>query len=107
MGIGFSSLIARLTGDVPLELAPDLSGMLSTNSEVFSAIGVATFGTLYLALARTDDAASAVHALVWVTAALGASALLAAAGAHRATSRREEPNRQSRTLRNGQARLPA
>jgi MFS family permease len=85
MGIGFSSLISRLTGEVRRELASDLSGVLSTNSEVFSAIGVATFGTVYLALAGTDGAASAVDALRWVTAALGVSALLASAAAHRAT----------------------
>jgi MFS family permease len=85
MGIGFSTLIGRLTGEVRRDLASDLSGVLSTNSEVFSAIGVATFGTLYLALADTDPAASPVHALRWTTAALGACALLAATAAHRAT----------------------
>jgi hypothetical protein len=62
--------------------------VLSTNSEVFSAIGVATFGTLYLALVHTDDAEGAVHALRWVTIALGASALVAAAAAHRARALR-------------------
>jgi predicted MFS family arabinose efflux permease len=83
MGIGFSSLIAALTTKVQRDLAPDLSGMVSTNSEVFSAIGVATFGTLYLALADGDSAPSAVRALRWVTAAFGVSALLAAAAALR------------------------
>jgi MFS family permease len=92
MGIGFSSLIARLTTEVRRDLAPDLSGVLSTNSEVFSAIGVATFGTLYLALADTDGEANAVHALRWVTAALCVSALVAAAAARRATSRPPEVN---------------
>jgi len=58
--------------------------VLSTNSEVFSVIGVATFGTLYLAVADGGDAASAVRALRWVAAALGVSALLAAAGAFQA-----------------------
>jgi MFS family permease len=90
MGIGFSSLIGRLTGEVQRELASDLSGVLSTNSEVFSAIGIATFGTLYIALANTESAVSAVHALRWVTAALGASALLAAVAAHCATTQRHE-----------------
>jgi MFS family permease len=88
MGIGFSSLIGQLTTEVERDLAPDLSGVLSTNSEVFSAIGVATFGTLYLALVRTDSGESAVHALRWVTIALGASAFLAAGAARRATTRR-------------------
>jgi MFS family permease len=86
MGVGFSSLIGTLTARVRRELAPDLSGAVSTNSEVFSAIGVATFGTLYLALARTNDVTGAVYALRLVTTALGASALLAAAAARRATT---------------------
>jgi hypothetical protein len=85
MGAGFSSLIAQLTAAVKAELASDLSGIVSTNSEVAAALGVAIFGTLYLALAHTGDA---VHALTWAAASLGASALLAAAAAHRATARR-------------------
>jgi MFS family permease len=95
MGLGFSSLIGRLTTDARPDLAPDLSGVVSTNSEVFSAIGIATFGTLYLGLAHGAGAASPVDALRWVTAALGLSALVAAAAAHRATTRRDEPNRAS------------
>jgi len=88
MGVGFSSLIGELTTEVERDLAPDLSGVVSTNSEVFSAVGVATFGTLYLALVHADDAESAVHALRWVTIALGACALVAAAAAHRARALR-------------------
>jgi hypothetical protein len=86
MGVGFSSLIGQLTATVRRELASDLSGVLSTNSEVAAALGVATFGTLYLALAQDGDMASAVNALTWVAAALGGSALVAAAAAYRATT---------------------
>jgi MFS family permease len=93
MGLGFSSLIGRLTSEARPELASDLSGVVSTNSEVFSAIGIAIFGTLYLALAHGDGAPSAVDALRWVAAALGVSAIVAAAAARRAMTRGEEPNR--------------
>jgi MFS family permease len=81
MGVGFSSLIAQVTNNVAPELASDLSGVVSTNSEVFSALGVAVFGTLYFALANS---ASALAALGWVAAALGAFGLLGAAAAHQA-----------------------
>jgi hypothetical protein len=84
MGIGFSSLIGHLTAAVERELAPDLSGALSTNSEVFAAIGFAVFGTLYLALVQDGDVVSAARALSSVAAALGLSALLVATAAYRA-----------------------
>jgi hypothetical protein len=51
--------------------------------EFASALGVAVFGTLYLALAQGRDPTTAVDALAWVTAWLGVPALLAAAAASR------------------------
>jgi MFS family permease len=90
MGVGFSSLIGHLTNNVPRELASDLSGAISTNSETFSALGVACFGTAYLALAHPAGTTRAVDALGWVAIALGASALLAALAAQR-TTRADRP----------------
>lgn len=58
--------------------------MVSTTSAVAAALGVAIFGTLYLALAQAGDAAIAVNALMWAAAALGTAALLSAVAAHRA-----------------------
>jgi hypothetical protein len=86
MGVAFSSLIGHLTAAVERDLAADLSGVLSTNSEIAAALGVATFGTLYLALADAGTASIAADALTWVAAALALSALLAAAAAYRATA---------------------
>jgi MFS family permease len=83
MGVGFSSLIGHLTAAVRLDVASDLSGVVSTNSELASALGVAIFGTLYLALAQDRNATIAVDALVRVAASLGVSALLAAVAAYR------------------------
>jgi MFS family permease len=88
MGVGFSSLIAHLTAVVQRDLAADLSGVLSTNSEVAAALGVALFGTFYFALAQGGNQATAVHALTWVAASLGACGFLAAAAAHRVTASR-------------------
>jgi MFS family permease len=83
MGVGFSSLIGHLTAAVRLDVASDLSGVVSTNSELASALGVACFGTLYLALAQHHDATMAVDAFALVAASLGGAALLAAAAASR------------------------
>jgi hypothetical protein len=58
-------------------------GVVSTNSEIASALGVAGFGTLYLALAQDHDATIAVDAFALVAASLGGAALLAAAAASR------------------------
>jgi MFS family permease len=83
MGVGFSSLIGHLTAAVRLDVASDLSGVVSMNSEFASALGVAVFGTLYLALAQDHDATIAVDAFALVAASLGGTALLAAAAASR------------------------
>jgi hypothetical protein len=83
MGLGFSSLIGHMTAAVRLDAAPDPSGVVSTNSEIASALGVAGFGTLYLALAQDHDATIAVDAFALVAASLGGAALLAAAAASR------------------------
>ena len=64
-------------------MASDLSGAVSMNSELASALGVASFGTLYLALAQHHDATIAVDAFALVAASLGGAALLAAAAASR------------------------
>ena len=83
MGTGFSSLIGHLTATVRLDVAPDLSGVVSTNSELASALGVAVFGTLYLALAQDHHPTIAIDAFAPVAASLGGVALLAAAAAWR------------------------
>jgi MFS family permease len=83
MGVGFSSLIGHLTAAVRLDVASDLSGVVSTNSELASALGVAVFGALYLALAQDHHPTIAVDAFALVAASLGGVALLAAAAASR------------------------
>jgi MFS family permease len=84
MGAGFSALITHLMAAVDRELTSDLSGVLSTNSEVAGALGVAVFGTLYLALAANGDTRISVAALTVVVASLGTLAVLAAVAASRA-----------------------
>lgn len=85
LGILFSAVIAHLTKAVPIEYAPDISGVSTTAIQIGGAIGVAAFGTLYLTLASHAGAAHATHAFALTTAAFAAVALLATATAHRAT----------------------
>jgi|ERR1017187_8009428 hypothetical protein len=84
-GILFSAVIAHLTKAVPVEYAPDLSGVSTTAIQIGGAIGVAAFGTLYLSLTTHTGATHATHAFALTTAAFAAVALLATAAAHRAT----------------------
>ncbi len=86
MGGGFSALVTQLMAAVGPELTPDLSGVLSTNSEVAAALGIATFGTLYLALADGGGTATSVVGLASVVALLGGLALLAAVAASHAVT---------------------
>jgi MFS family permease len=85
LGILFSAVIAHLTKAIPIEYAPDISGVSTTAIQIGGAIGVAAFGTLYLTLASHAGAAHATHAFALTTAAFAAVALLATATAHRAT----------------------
>jgi MFS family permease len=82
LGIQFSALIAQLSNAVPPRYAPDISGVSTTLMQIGGTVGVAAFGTLYLALAGDG----ATHAFAVVTAAFAAAALLAAAAAYRSTA---------------------
>jgi mannitol-specific phosphotransferase system IIBC component len=66
--------------------AADISGVFTTVLQVAGAIGVATFGTIYLGLVTAPGSASATHAFAVVTAAFAIAAVVAAAMAYRATS---------------------
>lgn len=91
MGLGFSALIAHLAEATPVEHAADLSGLLSTNSEASAVVGVATFGSLYLALSSSAGTGVAVDAIVIVAGALAAAAALAGLAALRSTRRPGTP----------------
>jgi MFS family permease len=83
LALAFSPLVTHALVRVPLRHAADASGLLTTTIQLGQAIGVATFGSLYLTLAadrgRTVAAVSG-HAvaitLVWlaVVAVFGAAA---------------------------------
>jgi Major Facilitator Superfamily len=84
LGINFSAILAHLSSAVPAGYAPDISGVSSTIAATGGAVGVAAFGTLYLGLAHSGTG-DATHSFALVSAGFAATALVAAAGARRAT----------------------
>jgi len=77
-------MLGHLTTAVPARHAADISGVVPTASQIGGSIGVAGFGSLYLALATSDGAG---HAFAVTTLALGATALLATLPAYVANHR--------------------
>jgi MFS family permease len=94
-GFGFgllqTAMTSQLTASVPKERAPDLSGVLATTAPLCAVIGIATYGSAYIALAAPGGAEAAmrafaiVNAAFAVTAGVGAIASLRAIGAANAT----------------------
>jgi len=82
-GLGFglfqTATTAQLTGIVPKERAPDLSGVLATMTPIAAVIGIATFGSGYLILAAPGGAAAAMHAFAIINAAFAATAVISTA----------------------------
>ena len=50
LALGFSPLVTHALVQVPLRQASDASGLLTTTIQLGQAVGVATFGSLFLAL---------------------------------------------------------
>ena len=84
LALGFSPVVTHALVRVPLHQAADASGLLTTTIQLGQAIGVATFGSLFLTL-TADNAATAGapvasgHALAvtmaWVTATMALSVI--------------------------------
>jgi hypothetical protein len=71
-------MTAQLSAIVAPEHAPDLSGVLATMQPLSAVIGVAVFGSEYLALSAAGGAASAMHAFAILNATFVVAALAAA-----------------------------
>jgi MFS family permease len=102
-GFGFgllqTAMTAQLTSVVPKERAPDLSGVLATTAPLCTVIGIATYGSAYIALAAPGGAQAAMTAFAIVNAAFAVTAVAAGAFALRAVLRGERvlALRESRT----------
>jgi MFS family permease len=80
-----TTLIGHLTDAVPGRYAPDISGVAATTLQIGGAIGVAGFGSIYLALASHPGPVLASRAFAVTSLVLGGTAVLAAAAAYLAT----------------------
>jgi MFS family permease len=80
-GFGFGMLstavTAQLTSSVPKERATDLSGVLATMTPLSAILGIALFGSAYLAFAAAGGAGAATSAFAIVSAAFAATTLFA------------------------------
>jgi len=72
-----TAMTAQLSAIVAPEHAPDLSGILATAPPLAAVVGIATFGSLYLALTTAGGALNAMHAFATVNVAFAATALTA------------------------------
>jgi MFS family permease len=88
-GLGFTGIVDHMTSHTDPAHAPDLSGFIGTNSEVFGAVGVATFGSLFLALAPDPGGDLGQRALSVVLVGFGLAASAAAASAYRSIAAAE------------------
>ncbi|MGH2514695.1 MAG: hypothetical protein ACRDHP_03485 [Ktedonobacterales bacterium] len=80
-------MIAHIAASVPGRYAPDMSGLITTTSQIAAVFGIATFGTAYLSLAPHPSPRIAMHAFTLITAGFAFAALLAAAAAYQSTRR--------------------
>jgi MFS family permease len=74
LALGFSPLVTHALVRVPLRQAGDASGLLTTTIQLGQAIGVATFGSLFLTLDSGRGPAASGHALAvtfgWLAAVM-------------------------------------
>jgi MFS family permease len=79
LAAGFSPLVTHSLMHVPLTSAADASGLLTTTLQLGQAVGVATFGSLFLTLAAHPVLDASGHALAvtmyWVAGVLALGAL--------------------------------
>jgi hypothetical protein len=74
LAFGFSPLVTHSLVRVPLHQAADASGLLTTTIQLGQAVGVATFGSLFLTLDSRPAPAVSGHALAvtmaWLAVAM-------------------------------------
>jgi MFS family permease len=91
LGLGVMPIVMTVAlAHVPVEDAPDASGLLLTVMQLGQVTGVATIGSLFLTL--TDESHSTRHAEYGTGWALAGAALLAAAAALLLARRRPDPS---------------
>jgi MFS family permease len=82
LGLAAVSQVTTMTGAIPPDRTADLSGLINTTSQLSAVLGVATLGTLYLALAESE---AATYAFATVLLGFATVTLFATVAAYRAT----------------------
>lgn len=77
LGTAFTAMMGHLTSHVPPERAADLSGLLPTTAQLSGVLGVATFGTGYLAIAGASPREGFIAVTAVFAGVAGMAALLA------------------------------
>jgi hypothetical protein len=84
-GAGFSALVDHLTSALPARYAASFSGVLNTNAELAAGVGVAVFGSIFLALFDPPGNSTAATAFGFTALGLAVAAIFAAAMAYLTT----------------------
>jgi hypothetical protein len=79
LALGFSPLVTHALVRVPQSQAADASGLLTTTIQLGQAVGVATFGSLFLTLDSAPGPTVSGHALAVTFGWLAAAMMLAVA----------------------------
>ncbi|MGW6726111.1 MFS transporter [Nocardia sp. NPDC055029] len=82
-GLAFSPLMTRALSTVPMALAADASGILVTSVQMGVVVGIATFGSVFFALAATSASGALVVVHLMGAGTSLAAAALAAIAVHR------------------------
>jgi MFS transporter len=85
LGIGYTANIRHLTSAVEPRYAADMSGLITTNSQLAGVTGVAIFGSAYFQLAAQPAPDAASHAIAIVILGCAVAALLATLAVYRAS----------------------
>jgi MFS family permease len=86
LGIGFTANIRRLTAAASERSAADISGLITTVSQIAGVTGIATFGSAYFSLVQRPGPPTAMHAFAVVTGAFAVVALLATIAVYRSSN---------------------
>lgn len=82
LGIGFTANIRRLTGAASARYASDISGLITTFSQLAGVLGIATFGTAFFGLVPRPGPAADIRGFAIITALFAVTAVLAAAAGY-------------------------
>jgi MFS family permease len=86
LGIGFTANIRLLTAAASKRFAPDISGLITTVSQIAGVTGIATFGSAYFGLVHRPGPSTATHAFAVLSAAFAVVALLATIAVYRSSN---------------------